>query len=268
MTTDADSIVQSYPRCPEWLPEVRESSGPYALRFVTNEEDLDKVLKLRFEVFNLELREGLDTSYRNCRDVDDFDAHCHHLIVEDTAGGEVIGTYRLQTEAMSLAGNGFYSAGEFDLRRLAEGFLPNAVELGRACVASNHRNSRVLFLLWRGLAAYMLKNRKRYFFGCCSLTSQDPMEGAQVMQYLRTKKLIDPNWRVTPQREFECYPEGFVAAEPDKRVKLPRLMRMYMDYGARIAGPPAIDRQFKTIDYLAVFDMTSITARIKRMFVD
>ena len=266
LSTDRD--VSDYPRFAECIPDVGETAGQYALRFARSPADLDRVAKLRFEVFNLELCEGLDASYSTCRDLDPFDAHCHHLIVEDGITGDVIGTYRLQTRDMARSGEGFYSAGEFDLGALEDRFLPEAVELGRACVAQAHRNSRVLYLLWRGLAAYMIANRRRYFFGCCSLTSQDPAEGRQVMDYLESRDLIDPRWRVTPQPGFECYPAGFEAPPPARRVKLPRLMRMYVDYGARIAGPPAIDRQFKTIDYLAVFDMNAITPRIRRMFVD
>ena len=265
ITTGKD--VSDYPRFADSIPDVAETAGPYALRFARSAEDLDRVLKLRFEVFNLELREGLDSSYRTCRDLDPFDTHCHHLLVEDRDSGEVIGTYRMQTSDMARAGDGFYSSGEFDLTPLADEFLPHAVELGRACVALPHRNRRVLYLLWRGLAAYVLGNGKRYFFGCCSLTSQDPNVGKQVMDHLLTSGAVDERWRVLPQPGQECYADDFVAPPADG-VDIPPLMRMYLQYGARIAGPPAIDREFKTIDYLAVFDMNAITPRIRRMFVD
>ena len=49
---------------------------------------------------------------------------------------------------------------------------------------------------------------------------------------------------------------------------LPKLMQLYLDYGALIVGPPALDRQFKTIDFLALFDVDAIDARIRRMFFD
>ncbi len=268
MTISVDRAVSDYPRFADGIPRVSDSAGQYVLRFAENARDLDDVLKLRFEVFNLEMCEGLDSSYSTCRDVDDFDAQCHHMIVEDRNAGAVVGTYRLQTLAMARSGRGFYSADEFDLSALEQGFLPDAVELGRACVALAHRNSRVLYLLWRGLAAYVVGNRKRYFFGCCSLTSQNPVEGRQVMDHLTSRGLVDERWHANPQPGYECYAPDFVAEAPQRRIKLPRLMRMYLDYGARIAGPPAIDTQFKTIDYLALFDMHSITPRIRRMFID
>jgi len=49
---------------------------------------------LRFEVFNLELGEGLAESYATGLDVDPFDEFCDHLIVEELATSEIVGTYR------------------------------------------------------------------------------------------------------------------------------------------------------------------------------
>lgn len=266
--TASDTTLALYPRHAAGLPHSADTAGPYALAFARDARDLDRVTKLRFEVFNLELREGLTASYGTLRDRDPYDDQCHHMLVIDTRDGEVVGTYRMQTQAMADAGRGFYSADEFDLTPLAGAFLPEAVELGRACVARAHRNSRVLYLLWRGLAAYVLHNRKRYFFGCCSLTSQDPDDGWQALAHLRQRGLMHPAWRVEPREAVRCFAADYRGGERAGRFRLPRLMRMYMDYGARVAGPPAIDRAFKTIDFLALFDMNTISPRAKRLFVE
>ncbi len=68
-------------------PKIEQREGRYLLRFAQNARDLDAVLKLRFEVFNLELGEGLQSSFRTERDRDEYDLQCHHLIVEDTEAG-------------------------------------------------------------------------------------------------------------------------------------------------------------------------------------
>jgi putative hemolysin len=263
--TVAPDIVGGYPPMVSAIPGVHEESGHYALDFARTEADLRALQRLRFEVFNLELGEGLERSYDTGRDEDVYDRACHHLVVRDTRSGEFVGTYRMQSAEMA-GPEGFYSADEFDLSALQAEFLPQAVELGRACIAAAHRNSRVLFLLWRGLAAYMAHNDKRYFFGCCSLTSQDMAEGIRVYRYLEDRGHIDPRWRATPRPDHQC-----AAGEADignhAGAKPPKLMRLYLQYGARIASPPAIDRQFKTIDYLAVFDLAGIDKRIRRMFL-
>jgi len=77
-------------------PQEKFSDARYEVRFVQNAAELDAVLKIRFNVFNLELGEGLNESYLTQRDQDEFDLTCHHLIVVDKKNEEVIGTYRMQ----------------------------------------------------------------------------------------------------------------------------------------------------------------------------
>ena len=268
MRIPIDHIAASYPQAPEQIPLVADTAGAYSLSFAKTEQDLGNVARLRFDVFNLELQEGLSESWSTCRDRDEYDVQCHHLMVVEHNSGEVVGTYRMQTHSMAAQGAGFYSDTEFQLHTLGNSFLSSSVELGRACIAHAHRNSRVLFLLWRGLAACMLHNEKRHFFGCCSLTSQDRSEGWHVMKYLRKKGLLHDTLHVLPRTEMACFDDQFEPAPCLERVRLPRLMRMYMDYGARIVGDPVIDTKFKTIDYLTVFDLHRISPRIRRMFVE
>jgi putative hemolysin len=255
-----------YPTFPELLPGETLREGRYEVRFARTAEELDAVLRLRFEVFNLELEEGLESSFETGRDLDQFDPVCHHLVVAVQATGEVVGTYRLQTSAMAAAHpHGFYSATEFDLDGFPPPVVAGSVELGRACVALEHRNTQVLFLLWKGLALYVRAARKRYLFGCCSLTSQDPREGRNVMDHLERTGRVHPRIRIAPQAGFECYGPD-LELDPGCQVKLPKLFRIYLRHGALVCGPPAIDRQFKTIDYLVLFDVDAMSERQVRTF--
>ena len=257
-----------YPIADELLPEGEIREGRYDARFARSPEELDAIQKLRFEVFNLELGEGLEASFETRRDRDEFDPFCHHLMVNDLRSGEVVGTYRMQTSAMAAAGRGFYSSTLFDLGRLPGAVARDAVELGRACIALEHRNTQVLFLLWKGLARYMASSQRRYLFGCCSLTSQDPALGRAVMRFLAERGHLHPELRVSPQPGFGCSPANPGAPEPvpEQPIKLPKLFRIYLRHGAKVCGPPAIDRQFKTIDYLVVFDVATMSERQFRTF--
>ncbi len=255
-----------HPRFAGGVRSVTIREGRYEARFASNAEELDAILKLRFEIFNLELGEGLEASFETGRDRDRFDPFCHHLMVVDVPSGEAVGTYRMQTGAMAAAGAGFYSSTLFDLEGLPEPVRRDAVELGRACIAVEHRNTQVLFLLWKGLARYMAASRRRYLFGCCSLTSQDPALGRAVMRFIEQRGHLHPELRVAPQPGFECYDEATPPSRPDSRVKLPKLFRIYLRHGAKVCGPPAIDRQFKTIDYLVVFDVAAMDERQFRTF--
>lgn len=84
------------------------TDGHYVVRFAQTAEEIDAALRLRFEVFNLELGEGLESSFIDERDEDEFDKICHHLIVIEKTTDEIVGTYRLQTLEMANTGAGFY----------------------------------------------------------------------------------------------------------------------------------------------------------------
>lgn len=262
---DALDCSWDYPRFRDCLPGVEMREGKYAVRFARDHEDLDEILKLRFNVFNLELGEGLEESFLTGRDLDDYDKTCHHLMVVEEPSGDCVGTYRVQTGAMAAAAKGFYSSAEFDLSLLPTEVLEDSVELGRACIAGPHRNTAVLFLLWKGLAAYVAHNRKRFLFGCCSLTSQDAREGKLVMELLEREGHLHPDFYAPPQPGSECYPPGFGVREPFE-VKLPKLFKTYLRLGAKVCGPPVIDRAFKTIDYLVIFDVFSMDSRMRQIF--
>jgi putative hemolysin len=256
----------AYPTEPARIPVFEVSDGDYSARFARSPEDLERLQRLRYEVFNLELGEGLEESHEIGLDQDPYDAQCHHLLVVHDPTSQVIGTYRLQTSEMAAAGDGFYSNDEFRLEDWPDEVLGASCEVGRACIAADHRHRRVLLLLWRGLGAYVLHNRKRYFFGCCSLTSQDPGDAARMAEYLRQRGHVHPELDLQPRPACDCN-EGAYSAEGWDEVKVPTLMGTYLRYGAWICGRPAIDRRFKTIDFLALLDLDEMDPeRILRQF--
>lgn len=238
----------------------------YVVRFARSPEEIDAALKLRFEVFNLELNEGLDSSFLTERDEDEFDSTCHHLIVVEQLTNTVVGTYRLRTLEMAKKAAGFYSFGEFRLEDLPPEVLAQSLEIGRSCIAREHRNTRVLFLLWKGLALYVTKMRKRYLFGCCSLFTLDCSEGKRAAEKLKELNALHPQIRVDARGKCQCRPEDFLTPNIEKEVELPKLFTTYLRIGAKVCGEPAIDRQFKTIDFFVLFDIKTIKERYYQMF--
>ncbi len=255
-----------YPVFSAVLPQRILDEGFYEARFARTSDELDEILKLRFEIFNLELGEGLDSSYATGRDRDPFDEICHHLLIAEKSSGRIVGTYRLQNSDMAASHHGFYSAIEFDFSSLPKEVLGSAVELGRACIAREHRNPQVLLLLWKGVALYVAHQGKRFLFGCSSLTSQDPREGRAVMAHLEAEGHVHPVFRVRPHPSFLCYDPASTEGPDEDEVKLPKLFRIYLRQGAKVCGPPAIDRAFKTIDYLMLFDVEAMDEHKFRMF--
>lgn len=255
-----------YPFQTEDAPTEEITEGRYVVRFARTPEEIDAALRLRFSVFNLELNEGLDSSFLTERDEDEFDSTCHHLIVVEKETNTVVGTYRLRTLEMAKTANGFYSSGEFRIEDLPSEVLANSLEIGRSCIAREHRNTRVLFLLWKGLALYATKMRKRYLFGCCSLFTLDCSEGKRAADKLREMNALHPEIRVDARQTCQCRPADFLTPNVTESADLPKLFNTYLRIGAKVCGEPAIDRQFKTIDFFVLFDIETIEERYYQMF--
>ncbi|MEI6245002.1 MAG: GNAT family N-acyltransferase [Acidobacteriota bacterium] len=246
----------------EGLPPCTLAEGSLRLRFARTAADVDAVMRLRFDVFNCELHEGLTESFATGRDEDDFDAGCHHLMVMDDRSGRLVGTYRLQTSEMAARHRGFYSASEFDLAALPANVRAGAVELGRACVAKDFRNRRALYLLWQGLAAYMTWNRKRFLFGCCSLPGTDIAAARAAREYLVLQGAIHPHLHAAPLAAFAAPKSIAPAGDPE----LPSLFRAYLRMGAKVLGGPAIDHAFGTTDFFVLLDLTDLSPNTVGMF--
>ncbi|HUC54933.1 MAG TPA: GNAT family N-acyltransferase [Candidatus Cybelea sp.] len=224
-------------------------------------EDVIQCQRLRYLVFNCELGEGLESSVKTGLDRDRFDFICDHLMVQDALAGKLAGTYRMQSGYRAKGNLGYYGEEFFDFRPF-ESLRAEVLELGRACVHGEYRSSNVLHLLWQGIARYAKSCGARYLMGCSSLSSQDQAEGMAVYEMLRKKHLVEPSLRTAPTTGHRCRSGDSIAPLP----VLPRLFQAYLDIGARVCGPPAIDREFKTIDFLTLIDLRRLPDRVRRRF--
>lgn len=238
----------------------RARATRYNIYLATSEEDVLRAQRLRFVVFNLELNEGLERAFDDGYDRDSFDAICDHLLVEDAASGEIVGTYRVQTGTTAGSALGYYSEQEFNLAPF-EKIRSQVLELGRACVHRDHRSFEVLNLLWKGIAQYAISTNTRYLIGCSSLTSQCSVEGWQVFNRL-SDYLCDSTLRTMPNPGFRL-DAGGAEGEADP----PKLLRAYLAIGARICGPPAIDREFRTIDFLTLMDLHTMPPSVRARYL-
>jgi putative hemolysin len=140
---------------PRQLSTRRSSGNPFLLRdkglelrLASSRFERMEAQRLRFEVFNLELRLGLTSSQSSGLDQDAHDGHCDHLLVVDTECDCLVGTYRLLSFDR-VPSFGFYSESEFDLSNVKRSGL-RLLELGRSCVALEYRDGRAISLLFRG----------------------------------------------------------------------------------------------------------------------
>jgi len=237
------------------------STTLFRVRLAETLDDLIACQRLRYLVFNCELGEGLDTSARTGLDRDQFDFICDHLMVTDASSGMLAGTYRMQTGYRAKGNLGYYGEELFDFSPF-ETIRSEILELGRACVHQAYRHTPVLNMLWKGIAKYAISCGARYLIGCSSVTSQDENEGAALYEMLQEKYLVQPGLRTKPKTGHECHSMGSAVNPPQP----PRLFRAYLDISARLCGPPAIDREFKTIDFLTLVDLQRIPDRVRTRF--
>ena len=214
--------------------------------------------------------------------MDRFDHCCEHLLVEDkleaSPARRIVGTYRMQSGATAARNFGYYSEQEFIFAPY-EPLRPGILELGRACIAREHRTPEVLTLLWRGIAQYASNMGLRYLVGCSSINSQDPAEGWQMYSQLEHYK-VSPEFETEPTAAFacpieqqranaqpsHCQQESMHDGQPAKP-KVPKLLRTYLAIGARIAAPPAWDRAFGTIDFLTLLDLKLLSSSARNRFL-
>jgi putative hemolysin len=242
--------------------DIRLETAEFVVRLALTEEERMAAYRLRFLVFNLEMNEGLESAFADGYDKDHFDDVCDHMIVEDRRTGAIVGTYRMQMGDIAGRYFGYYSEQEFCFRPY-EAMRNQIVELGRACIHRDFRSSDVLHLLWRGIARYSLVNGGRYMMGCCSLTSQDPEEGHAVYQTLRDC-MVEAPLRTVATKAFALPAVNGAMAE----VRAPKLLRAYLTIGAKICSEPAIDREFKTIDFLTLLDLQTLHPRMAKRFLE
>jgi len=75
--------------------------------------------------------------------------------------------------------------------------------------------------------------------------------------------LAPPHLRTTPQPAFAM---PLMSGE-DASDKIPKLLRAYLAVGAKVCGPPAIDQEFKTIDFLTLVDLETLHPRVRARFM-
>lgn len=242
------------------LDSVVVADSHYTVKVARERRQITELLRLRYQVFDVELGNKTPDSFGI--EEDEFDATSHHLIVVENKTNKIIGGYRLRTSESN--GNGFYSSQEFQLGDLPPNILRQSVELGRACIAAEHRNGKVLFLLWKGLAKYLKATKKRYFFGCCSIFSQDLSEGIRAFYQLEKGGFLHKEINVAALNPFDT--QVICKNKLANEIELPKLFKTYLRIGVKVCSAPVIDAEFGTIDFFVLCDSQNVNEKYRQMF--
>jgi len=124
------------------------------------------------EITFREVGEGTNQS----TDVDEFDLYYNQLVIWDNEGQQIVGGYRIGkgNDIYDQFGiKGFYTQSLFKMKRGFADTLKQSLELGRSFIVKEYQRKPLpLFLLWKGILYFMLKNPEyRFLIGPVSISN-------------------------------------------------------------------------------------------------
>ncbi len=253
------------------VPSVLLETDHFLVKLAENQQEIEKALRLRYEVFNIEKGKGLKNLGCKGIDSDEFDEFCLHLLVIEKETGKAIGTYRVHLGSIANTAKGFYSSREYDVVGLRE-IADYCMELGRSCVSSKYRTGAIVALMWGGIGELLNRADLRFMLGCVSLEDINPVVGWSLYRYFQKKYLISEILSARPRKEYELKhaPESeiqkMLSDEDAIRKYIPPLFKGYLRLGCKICGEPALDSEFGTIDFLIIVDKQKVPERYIRHF--
>ena len=236
---------------PNSLKNLVVSKSKYDLSFAQTEEELTQLQRLRFEVFNQELNAGKTSSVSLQKDQDEYDQFSHHMMIKDRNTGEIVSTIRVQEYKSASENIGFYTSEIFDTSELPAAIMQKSVEMGRFCTKQEHRSIKTFYLIKAGLDRYLEATKNNHFIGCFSLITQNSDEAYSFLDKLKQEGYIHSDFSAKAMPQYECPPRiSWCNTSPPSETS--KLLKFYYALGTRIASPPALDTEFKTIDFLIV----------------
>ncbi len=245
--------------------EQQPAPGPLSVSWARHLDEVRQAQRLRYSIFCHEMGARLQTPIAE-HDIDIFDDYCEHLLVRDTASGQVVGTYRVLTPAQAKRIGSTYSDQEFDLVRL-RGIRERMVELGRSCVHADYRQGGVIMALWGALAEFMVRNELDLMIGCASIPMLHNSVvcgniAASIWRQVAEKYLASVEYHVRPRLALPLD-----TLDNSLQVDLPPLIKGYLRMGTKVLGPPAWDPDFNTADLPMLMNIADLPRRYRKHFL-
>jgi len=246
----------------------------FEVRLAESEADVRAAQRLRYRVFVEEMGAKVsEEEHAQQLEIDKFDPYFEHLLLIDKHalrdGREhVVGVYRLMPGSVAKAGIGFYSASEYDLTKL-ENLKSETLELGRSCIAKQHRGGFGVHQLWAGLGDYVARRDIGVLFGVASFHCDDPAEITEALSHLHHNHLAPENLRVRVRPDHYTEMNLMPAAEIDTEralAQIPSLIKAYLRLGGFVGEGAFIDKNFKTIDVCLLMDTNNMVNKYRALY--
>lgn len=246
----------------------------FEVRLAESDVDIAAAQRLRYKVFVEEMGAQASPEEHAARlERDEYDPYFEHLLLIDKQAigdplDKVCGVYRLMRGSAARAGIGFYGASEYDLEKL-ENLDRETLELGRSCVAEEHRGGLGMHMMWDGLGRYVTKHDIGVMFGVASFHAADPEPIAQALAYLHHNHLAPPELRVTALPEHSAKMDSIPVDQIDKRRALqliPSLIKAYIRLGGYVGEGAFVDHDFNTVDVCLIMDTQTMTEKYRAFY--
>jgi putative hemolysin len=217
-------------------------------------------------------------------DLDEFDLYYHQMFIWDTEALQIVGAYRIGkgAEIMHKFGvRGFYIQSLFKIKDELQEMLIQTMELGRSFVVKEYqRKPMPLFLLWKGILYFTLKNPEyRYLMGPVSVSDDYSKTSKEIIiRFIMTHhfdwqlarsvtprnshkfKTIDQNLNVimqTMDNDINSL-DKFIGDVDEMNSGLPVLLKKYIKLNAKIIGFNVDPKFNNCLDGLIVLDLCDI----------
>ena len=239
---------------------------------------LNEIGRLRELTFR-EVGEGTNRSI----DLDEFDLYYFQLFIWDEEAKRIVGAYRIGKGADILhqfGTRGFYVQSLF---RLKDSFLPvlqQSLELGRSFVVKEYQKQPMsLFLLWKGILYFLLKNPEyRYLVGPVSISNNYSSISKEMIIKFIMSHHFDWNMArlVAPRNAFKFKSQDqninvimenmddintfdrFIGDVDELNTGLPVLLKKYIKLNAKIIGFNVDPKFNNCLDGLILLDVYDV----------
>lgn len=212
-------------------------------------------------------------------DLDEFDAQYLHLFIWNEKKSEVVGAYRLAgtDEVRQMYTATLFQYGPEFLDRMGP-----ALELGRSFVRVEYQRAfQPLLLLWKGIGAYVARNRRyRVLFGPVSISNEyQALSRRLIVSFLERHALLR-EWMglIGTRKPFRHSPEPNTGLDLDdlsalvsdlepSQPGIPVLLRQYLKLGGKLLGFN-VDPQFANVlDGLILVDLTKTEPKLLERYL-
>lgn len=216
-------------------------------------------------------------------DIDEYDLYYHQLVIWDDEESKIVGAYRLGKGKDIIAQyglSGFYITSLFKMKKKFNAVMNESIELGRSFIVKDYQRKPLpLFLLWKGILFFLLKNPDyRYLIGPVSISNDfSKFSKGLIVEFIRNYYFDEEKAQyIKPRKKFVVKTNPRVdtklfletsnnVSKLDKLIqdieatyKFPILLKKYLQLNAKLIGFN-IDPKFNNaLDGLLILDIFDV----------